>query len=121
VARRRTGFIAGGASLSLCLFLALSPFHPQRFSTHGHRSAAKGSSTTASRSDIRLIQYLASSALRLVRRWRLIGYFSIHLLPPTLIASPLPGPQQDGRPRVYRATAEVADGIMQGLKHFGLY
>lgn len=27
----------------------------------------------------------------------------------------------DGRPRVYRATAEVADGIMQGLKHFGLY
>jgi hypothetical protein len=38
------------------------------FSTHGHLSAAKGSSTTVSRSDIRLIQYLDSSALGLVRR-----------------------------------------------------
>jgi hypothetical protein len=36
------------------------------FSTHGQQSAAKGSSTTVSRSDIRLIQYLDSSALDLV-------------------------------------------------------
>jgi hypothetical protein len=43
------------------------------FSTHGHQSAAKGSSTTASRSDIRFIQHLDSSALcLLVRRWRLV-------------------------------------------------
>jgi hypothetical protein len=35
-----------------------------------------------SRSDIRLIQYLDASALGLVRRWRLIGYFPIRLLPP---------------------------------------
>jgi hypothetical protein len=54
------------------------------FSTHGQQSAAKGSSTTVSRSDIRLIQHLDSSALGLVRRWRLIGYFPIHLLPPLL-------------------------------------
>jgi hypothetical protein len=33
------------------------------FSTHGHQSAANGSSTTVSRSDIRLIQHLDSSAL----------------------------------------------------------
>jgi hypothetical protein len=33
------------------------------FSTHGQQSAAKGSSTTVSRSDTRLIQYLESSAL----------------------------------------------------------
>jgi hypothetical protein len=45
------------------------------FSTHGQQSAAKGSSTTVSRSDTRLIQYLDSSARGLVRRWRLIGYF----------------------------------------------
>jgi hypothetical protein len=50
------------------------------FSTHGHQSAAKGSSTTVSRSDIRLIQHFDSSALGLVRRWRLIGYFPNHLL-----------------------------------------
>jgi hypothetical protein len=47
------------------------------FSTHGQRSAAKGSSTTVSRSDIRLIQHLDSSARGLVRRWLLIGYFPI--------------------------------------------
>jgi hypothetical protein len=33
------------------------------FSTHGHQSAAKGSATTVSRSDIRSIQHLDSSAL----------------------------------------------------------
>jgi hypothetical protein len=33
------------------------------FSTHEHLSAANGSSATVSRSDIRLIQYLGSSAL----------------------------------------------------------
>jgi hypothetical protein len=54
------------------------------FSTHGQQSAAKGSSTAVSRSDIRLIQHLDSSAHGLVRRWRLIGYFPIHLLPPTV-------------------------------------
>jgi hypothetical protein len=36
---------------------------------------------SVSRSDIRLIQHLDSSALGLVRRWLLIGYFPIHLLP----------------------------------------
>jgi hypothetical protein len=51
------------------------------FSTHGQQSAAQGSSTTVSRSDLRLIQYLDSSALGLVLRWRLIGYFPIHLSP----------------------------------------
>jgi hypothetical protein len=55
------------------------------FSTYGHQSAAQGSSTTVSRSDIRLIQYLDSSALGLVRRWLLIGYFPIHLLPHTIV------------------------------------
>ena len=39
----------------------------------------KGSSTTVSRSDIRLIQHLDSSAHGLFRRWSLIGYF---LTPP---------------------------------------
>jgi hypothetical protein len=51
------------------------------FSTHGQHPAAKGSSTTVARSDIRLIQYLDSSARGLVRRWLLIGYFPIHLFP----------------------------------------
>jgi hypothetical protein len=41
------------------------------FSTHGQQSAAKGSSTTVSRSDIRLTQHLDSSAHGLVRRWLL--------------------------------------------------
>jgi hypothetical protein len=41
------------------------------FSTHGQLSAAQGSSTTVSRSDIRLIQHFDSSALGLVRRWLL--------------------------------------------------
>jgi hypothetical protein len=53
------------------------------FSTHGHQSAAKGSATAASRSDIRLIQHLDSSALGLVRRWRLTGHFLIHLVHPS--------------------------------------
>jgi hypothetical protein len=51
------------------------------FSSHGQLSAAKGSSTTVSRSDIRLIQHLDSSALGLIRRWRLIGYFLILYYP----------------------------------------
>jgi hypothetical protein len=38
------------------------------FSTHGPQSAAQGRSTTVSRSDIRLIQHLDSSAHGLVRR-----------------------------------------------------
>jgi hypothetical protein len=52
------------------------------FSTHGQQSAARGNLTTVSRSDIRLIQHLDSSAHGLVRRWLLTGYFPIHLLPP---------------------------------------
>ena len=51
------------------------------------RATAKGSPTTVSRSDIRLIQHLDSSALGLVRRWRLIGDFPIHLLPSTRLES----------------------------------
>jgi hypothetical protein len=56
------------------------------FSTHGQQSAAQGSSTTVSRSEVRLIQHLDSSVLVLVfvRRWFLIGYFLIHLLTPPL-------------------------------------
>jgi hypothetical protein len=42
------------------------------FSTHGHQSAAKGSLTTVSRSDIRVIQHLDSSALGLVRGTSLV-------------------------------------------------
>jgi hypothetical protein len=30
-------------------------------------------------------------------------------------------PLADGRPRLYRATEHVADGILQGLQHFGLF
>jgi hypothetical protein len=48
------------------------------FSTHGHQSAAKGSSTTVSRSEIRLIRHFDSSTLGLVRRkQRLIGYYPL--------------------------------------------
>jgi hypothetical protein len=56
---------------------------PDLTSLRGQQSAAKGSSTTVSRSDIRLIQHLDSSAHGLVWRWRLIGYFPIHLVPAT--------------------------------------
>jgi hypothetical protein len=57
------------------------------FATHGQLSAAKGSSTTVSRSGIRLIQHLDSSALGLVRRWLLIGGFpsSTHYPPHTCV------------------------------------
>jgi hypothetical protein len=48
------------------------------FCTHGQLSADQGSSTTVSRSDIRLIQHLDPSAHGLVRRWLSIGYF-LHL------------------------------------------
>jgi hypothetical protein len=54
------------------------------FSTHGQQSAAKGSSTAVSQSDIRLIQHFDSSAHGLVRRWLLIGYFLILYYPPSL-------------------------------------
>jgi hypothetical protein len=85
---------------SLRLFGRSPPSHPMRatrttlsliptvngntvrsFPTHGQQSAAKGSSTTVSRSDIRSIQHLDSSAHGFVRRWRLIGYFPIHSSP----------------------------------------
>ena len=59
------------------------------FSTHGQQSAANGSSTTVSRSDIRLIQHLDSSALGLARRWLLIGYFPILYDPPLVRAGVL--------------------------------
>jgi hypothetical protein len=54
------------------------------FSTHGQPPAAKGSSTTVSRSDIRFIQHLDSSAHSLVRRWLLMAislstYYPAHL------------------------------------------
>jgi hypothetical protein len=53
------------------------------FSTHGQPSAAQGSSTNVSRSEnIRLIQHFDSSALGLVRRLLLIGYFPIHSFTP---------------------------------------
>jgi hypothetical protein len=51
------------------------------FSTHGQQSAAQGSSTTVSRSDIRLIQYLDSSALGFGQEVALNCYFPIHVLP----------------------------------------
>jgi hypothetical protein len=78
--------------LSTCAILsarwALPRHHTVRsFSSHGQQSAAQGSSTNVSRSDVRLIQYLDSSAHGLVRRWLLIGYFPIHLSPPTPPAS----------------------------------
>jgi hypothetical protein len=63
--------------------------HPHPFSTHGQLSAAQGSSTTVSRSDIRLTKYLDSSAHGLVRGL-LIGYFLIHLSPQPLADAPRP-------------------------------
>ena len=79
-------------------FLSPTPHNMVRsFATHGQQSTAKGSSTTVSRSDIRLIQPLESSALGLVRRWRLIGYLPIHLFPYTLTQSPLPVKLTDGK------------------------
>jgi hypothetical protein len=74
-------------------FLQQSMVTPARsFSTHGQQSAAQGSWTTVSRSDIRLIQHLDYSALGLVRRWRLIGYFPIlynpYFAPTTTARSP---------------------------------
>jgi hypothetical protein len=45
----------------------------------------KEAQTTVSRSDTRFIQRFDSSAHGLVRRWRLIGYFPIHVLPPLCI------------------------------------
>ena len=58
------------------------------FSTHGQQSAAKGSLTTVSRSDIRFIQHLDSSALGLARRWLLIGHFLILYYPHTPFLTP---------------------------------
>jgi hypothetical protein len=61
--------------------LVLAPQPPgntvRSFSTHGQQSAAKGSSTTVSRFDIRLIQHLDSSAHVLVRMSLFIGCFLI--------------------------------------------
>jgi hypothetical protein len=59
------------------------------FPTHGQQPAAQGSSTTVSRSDIRLTQHLDSSAHGLVRRWLLIGYFPILYNPHPLAVSAL--------------------------------
>jgi hypothetical protein len=74
--------------LELTINLTPPPLHGF---THGQQSAAKGSLTTVSRSDIRLIQYLDSSAHGLVRRWRLIGYSLTTyspLLEPTQLTQP---------------------------------
>jgi hypothetical protein len=68
------------------------------FSTHGQQSAAKGSLTTVSRSDIRLIRYL-DSALGLVRRWLLTGYFPI-LYNPVSVRRPTPLPWVSSSPVV---------------------
>jgi hypothetical protein len=46
-------------------------------STHGQQSAEKGSSTTVSRSDIRLIQSLDSSAHGLVRSGALLAKWAV--------------------------------------------
>jgi hypothetical protein len=69
------------------------------FSRYGQQSAAKENSTTFSRSDIRLIQYMDSSAHGLVRRWRLIGYFLIHYYP-VVSALALASPPATGRERM---------------------
>jgi hypothetical protein len=58
------------------------------FSTHGQQSAAKGSSTTVSRSDIPINSTFGLSAHGLVRRWLFIGYFPIHLKPPPHLSLP---------------------------------
>ena len=58
-------------------------------SVGGHLSAAQGSSTTVSRSDIRVSQHFDLSAHGLVRRWLLIGFLLIHLLP-SLITTTAP-------------------------------
>jgi hypothetical protein len=74
------------------------------FSTHGHQSAAKGSSTTVSRSDIRLIStFLIRLCGLMVRRWRLIGYFPI-LYNPQHIPSPLRSARRCGTPRRSRCS-----------------
>jgi hypothetical protein len=53
------------------------------FSTHGQQSAANGSLTTVSRSDIRLIQHLDSSALGFGPEVALNWLFPYPILPPT--------------------------------------
>ena len=74
------------------------------FSTHGQLSAAKGSLTAVSRSDIRLIQHFDSSALGLVRRWLLIGYFPFphHYLTPTYICLTSPALRWSTQARQHR-------------------
>jgi hypothetical protein len=57
------------------------------FSTHGQQAAAEGSSTTVSRADVRLIQYLDAS----VRRWLLIGCFPY----PLIMTRPPPPPRRE--------------------------
>jgi hypothetical protein len=80
---RRYLYIRWTPTAPHCLLIPTVTGHTVRsFSTHGQQSAAQGSSTSVSGSDIRLIQYLDSSADGLVRRGALlIGYFPIHLLP----------------------------------------
>jgi hypothetical protein len=59
------------------------------FSTHGQLPAAQGSSTTVSRSDIRFIQHLDSSAHGLVRRWLNWLFFYPLITPLTHDSTPL--------------------------------
>jgi hypothetical protein len=82
------------------------------FSTHGQLSAAQGSPTTVSRSDIRLIQHLDSSALGLVRRWLLIGYFLILYYPP-------PPPRRKFRGGAVVAGAAAGGGVPRTVRRGG--
>jgi hypothetical protein len=69
---RRPGPSRRGRSLSLSHRRSHPPSIVRSFSTHGQLSAAQGSLTTLSRSVVRLIQHLDSSALGLVWRWPLL-------------------------------------------------
>jgi hypothetical protein len=103
-----------GLSLSLPTPCPTLNGHTVRsFPTHGQQSAAKGSSTTASRSDIRLIQYLDSSAHGLVRRWHLTGYFLIHLLPYTPNGVRPPYTPQTHHPLTRRRTTHATHTALQ--------
>jgi hypothetical protein len=60
--------------------LALDPGgegHVRSFSTHGHLSAAKGSSSTSHARNPFNLNFLIQLCGLMVRKWRLIGYFPI--------------------------------------------
>ena len=70
------------AGLSLSHRRSHPPSIVRSFSTHGQLSAAQGSLTTVSRSDVRLIQHLDSSALGLVPEVALNWLFPHPLVSP---------------------------------------